>query len=191
MPSGLEVFRMPIPVKITGRTSTLTNSFVNAIIPVFKPTEAEVIEALEVLGMSPDIIVCAYCGDGKTEWDHLRPLVHGKKPTGYISEIANLVPSCGKCNQSKSGSEWHSWIQGSARLSPQTRRIPNLEQRIERLRAFERWRSPLRIDFAVSTGSVLWDRYWKQHEQLTGLLKECQETADAVRQAVVQGNGGV
>jgi len=36
---------------------------------------------------------CSYCGTPATEWDHLRPLVMNKKPTGYISEIHNLVPA--------------------------------------------------------------------------------------------------
>ena len=40
-------FRMPKPVKITGRTSTITNSFVNGIIPVITPSETEIIEVLE------------------------------------------------------------------------------------------------------------------------------------------------
>jgi len=29
----LSLFRMPSPVKITGRSSSITNSFINAIIP--------------------------------------------------------------------------------------------------------------------------------------------------------------
>ena len=181
MLTALEVFTMPTSVKITGRTSTITNSFVNAIIPVVWPTEAEVSEALAVLGMSPDTISCAYCGDPKTEWDHLRPLVRGKRPTGYVSEIANLVPACSKCNQSKGGNEWRSWIQGNARLSPRMKQIPDLEERIGRLSRFERWRAPRRINFGDAAGADLWKRYWERHEQLVALMRECQETADAVR----------
>ena len=49
---------------------------------------------------------CAYCGDKASDWDHLRPLVVKRRPTGFISEIANLVPACGKCNQSKGNSPW-------------------------------------------------------------------------------------
>ena len=69
MATALEVFTMPTSVKITGRTSTITNAFVNAIIPAVRPTEAEVTEALDVLGISPDTISCAYCGNTKTEGD--------------------------------------------------------------------------------------------------------------------------
>ena len=72
-------FAMPKPVRITGRTSSITNSFVNGIIPVIPPSEADIDEALGILGMT-DEVVCAYCGDDATEWDHLRPLVIGKQP---------------------------------------------------------------------------------------------------------------
>ncbi|TET40105.1 MAG: HNH endonuclease, partial [Dehalococcoidia bacterium] len=87
-----EVFKTPKPMKITGRTSTITNSFVTSIIPSIEPTEEEIKECLEILGLDPNDLCCAYCGDKATEWDHLRPLVKDKKPTGYISEIRNLVP---------------------------------------------------------------------------------------------------
>ena len=48
--------------------------------------------------------------------DHLRPLVKDKEPTGYISEIHNLVPSCGKCNQSKGNKEWKAWMRRDPRF---------------------------------------------------------------------------
>jgi endonuclease I len=60
-----------------------------------------------------------------------RPLVVDKKPTGYISEIQNLVPSCGKCNQSKGNKNWKLWITSEAKLSPASRGISNIENRIE------------------------------------------------------------
>src|SRR5689334_15042184 len=85
----LTSFKMPKPVKITGRASSITNSFINGIIPVVFTTNEEVQTALSILGML-ESVRCAYCGDAYTEWDHLRPLVLGKKPTGYISEIHNL-----------------------------------------------------------------------------------------------------
>lgn len=100
----LDVFRMPTPMKISGRSSSITNAFVNSIIPIIMPTSAQVEQALHILGMGYNSIRCAYCGDPQTEWDHLRPLVVDKQPTGYISEIHNLVPACGKCNQSKGNS---------------------------------------------------------------------------------------
>ncbi|MCY2924087.1 MAG: HNH endonuclease, partial [Planctomycetota bacterium] len=78
----------------------------NSIIPVIPPSQEEVLAALGILGIDPEDLRCAYCGDRASEWDHLRPLVVNRRPTGFISEIANLVPSCGKCNQSKGNQNW-------------------------------------------------------------------------------------
>ena len=94
------------PLTITSRSSSITNCFVQAIIRSIEPTDAEVDEALAVLGMSREERSCVYCGATATDWDHLRPLVKDRRPTGYINQIRNLVPSCGPCNQSKSGADW-------------------------------------------------------------------------------------
>src|SRR5687767_102420 len=94
-------FRMPSVQTMMSRKSSITNAFVNSLIPVIEPSAAEIAEALTILGMTVEDVRCAYCGDVASEWDHLRPLVVGRRPTGFISEIGNLVPSCGKCNQSK------------------------------------------------------------------------------------------
>ena len=178
------MFRMPAAVKITGRTSTITNSFVNAIIPVFQPTEAEVSEALTILGMSEGNVRCVYCGDPFTEWDHLRPLVRGMRPTGYVSEIANLVPACGKCNQSKGAQEWRTWIRGAARLCPTARSIPDIDSRMKRLEAYEEWRKPRIVKFESIAGADLWTEHWNNHERLLDLMRECQVVAERIRLAV-------
>jgi HNH endonuclease len=184
--SALSCFLRPRPIKITGRTSSVTNAFVNGVIPCIPPSETEVQEVLDLLGLSADDLRCAYCGDAATEWDHLRPLISGKRPTGYITEIANLVPACGKCNQSKSGSAWRKWITGLAKRSPATRGVPNLEARIERLERFESWREPVVFDFEKVVGSELWARHWSNWEKLCGLMHECERTAEEVRQAIAR-----
>src|SRR5205085_7069127 len=96
--------------KITGRTTSIRNVFVAAIVPVIRPSAAEIKDVLETLGLDPGDLRCSYCGDRASEWDHLRPLVEKGKPTGYPSSIRNLVPSCGKCNQSKGSSDWKKWM---------------------------------------------------------------------------------
>jgi hypothetical protein len=179
--SALAVFQMPNPVKITGRTSTITNSFVNSIIPSIAPSESEVREALNILGLSVEDLRCAYCGDTSTEWDHLRPLVRNKRPTGYISEITNLVPACGKCNQSKGKQDWEQWMRSAARLSPSSRKTPGLEDRIERLRAFEKWRHVSPINFEQIVGADLWTEHWNNNERMHSLMRECQELADRIK----------
>ena len=87
---------------------------------------------------------CSYCRDAASEWDHFRPLVKDKQPTGYITEIHNLVPACGKCNQSKGNKDWKTWMLGDAELSPTqdaspvptsgsngSRRMPNRNRPLE------------------------------------------------------------
>ena len=95
-------------------------SYINSIVPSIEPTEEQIAESLSILGMDQSGFGCSYCGDPATEWDHFRPLVKDKKPTGYISEIHNLVPACGKCNQSKGNKDWKTWMLSDANLSPKS-----------------------------------------------------------------------
>src|SRR3954452_14793018 len=154
-----QFFQMPKVSRITSRTSSITNAFANSIIPSVAPTSEEMREALEILGMGTHV-ECAYCGDGSSEWDHLRPLVVNKRPTGYISEIHNMVPACGKCNQSKGNANWRMWMFGPARLSPATRKIPDIAARAERLEAYDAWKEPTKLDFEEFLQPDLWAAHW-------------------------------
>ena len=178
--------QLPTSMTVTGRASSITNAFICAVIPVIQPTEAEELEALRILGIEPDDIRCAYCGDKATEWDHLRPIISNKEPTGFITEIANLVPSCGKCNQSKGKAYWRTWMEGRARLSPKTRGIPDLPERVARLEAYERWRQPTKIDFAAVAGPELWERHRSNWQSVLELLKTSQELATEIRGIVAR-----
>ncbi len=180
----LSLFQMPKPMKITGRSSSITNAFINSIIPVVPPTEEQVKEALEILGMSPETFQCSYCGASASEWDHLRPLVQNKKPTGHISEIHNLVPSCGKCNQSKGNKPWRDWILSNAPLSPKTKGISDLAERIERLENYERWGNPTQLDFEVVVGAELWQQHWRNWEQVQSIMRQAQQVAEQIRSEV-------
>lgn len=179
----VQEFRMPKAVAITGRTSSITNSFINSIIPVVPPTRDELLAALRILEMT-DGVRCAYCADPHTEWDHLRPLVMGKQPTGYISEIHNLVPSCGKCNQSKGNKGWETWMFGHARLSPSTRGVEGLTALADRLRIYERWAEPTKIDFAELAGPEQWRQHWENHRQIVEQMKKAQVLATEIREMV-------
>lgn len=173
-------FAMPKPVRITGRSSSITNSFVNGVIPVVVPSEAEVREALKILGML-ERVTCSYCGDTSTEWDHLRPLVDKQRPTGYISEIHNLVPACGKCNQSKGNKHWLTWMRSTARLSPTARGVADIEERIARLQEYEDRGVPTRIDFEAAAGADLWEKHWAHHKKLLELMRVADQEAQEIR----------
>ena len=174
-------FKMPTPVKITGRTSSITNSFVNGIIPAIMPGDEEIALALEVLGMDASDVRCAYCGDPATEWDHLNAIVQGKRPTGYITEIHNLVPACGKCNQSKGNKPWRNWMFGPSPLSPASRGVGDVEERAERIAEYERRFPPMQIDFESMVDGGLWEAHWDAHGRLVEQMKRCEELAPAVR----------
>src|SRR6476646_3805040 len=90
----LQCFRLPPAQTMVARKSTLTNAFVSALIPSFEATAEEIDEALRILGLDPFDLRCSYCGGPNHTWDHLRPLVTKCKPTGHVTEIANLVPCC-------------------------------------------------------------------------------------------------
>ena len=175
---------MPSVQTMVSRKSSVTNAFVSAIIPVIPPSPAEIQEAINILGLDQKDLRCAYCGDKSSEWDHLRPLVLQRRPTGYVSEIANLVPSCGKCNQSKGNKHWRTWMTSSAKWSPSGRGIPDLQQRIERLEKFEHWRRPMQVPFEGIMGEEEWEAYWQTCEDLIQRMSECQRVADQIKSKI-------
>lgn len=179
-------FRMPSVQTMVSRKSSITNAFVNAIIPVVPPTPEEIDEALSILGMEPTDVRCAYCGDKATEWDHLRPIVYKQRPTGFISEIANLVPACGKCNQSKRNAHWRTWMLSGTGLSPSARKVADIDARIVRLEAYEQWRSPRKIDFEAIIGPEDWRAYWQLWHDVNEQMRKCQGVADDLRRRVAQ-----
>lgn len=177
----LAAFQMPSRQNMVQRKSSITNAFVNAIIPVVQPSVEEIAEALSILKITPENVTCAYCGDSSSEWDHLRPLVRNQRPTGFVSEIANLVPACGKCNQSKGNKEWRQWILSNARLSPTGRRILDTPARVELLDKFERWRSPTLVDFPRILGTEAWTHYWSLCDEINSDMREAQVVAESMR----------
>jgi len=180
----LRCFRLPPPQTMVARKSTLTNAFVSALIPSFDPMAEEIDEALKILELDPANLHCSYCGGPYHTWDHLRPLVTKCKPTGYVTEIANLVPSCSPCNSSKGASPWKKWMFGQAKGSPLTRCVPDLEARANRLAAFESWREPIKVDFETVLGNADWNHYWSLHDAVVSDMKAAQQVAALLRKRV-------
>lgn len=177
---------MPSVQTMASRKSSITNAFVNSIIPVFPPSPEDIRDALAILKIAPEDLRCAYCGDKASEWDHLRPLVVNRRPTGFVSEISNLVPSCGKCNQSKGNKDWRSWMCSSARLSPKARGVHDVDERMRRLEEFERWRPVRKIDFEAILGPEQWATYWQTCDNVVLALKRSQELADRLKSQVMK-----
>lgn len=183
-------FRMPKAVKITGRSSSITNSFVNGIIPRIKPTDEQIAAVLAVLEMNPGNVVCAYCGDAMTEWDHSNPLVIDKQATGFITEIQNLVPACGKCNQSKGNRNWKEWMLSDAPNSPASKGVSDLQKRIERLEDYERCFTPHKLDFKKIVGSELWAEHWANNDAIQEMMKDSQKLSDKIRGMIADSVAG-
>jgi hypothetical protein len=172
------------PLKITSRISSITNSFVQSIVPHIPATDGEVREALAILGMTPEAKTCVYCGAVATDWDHLRPLVSKQRPTGYVDDVRNRVPSCNRCNQSKSGSDWRKWMFGNAVGSPKRRGIPDLEERGRRLEEFEKWGAvqPLPVEELID--AVNWKAHWQNHDSIADKMRESQKLAEQMKAAI-------
>jgi hypothetical protein len=169
---------MPTSLTISGRSSAIAHAFISAILPSIIPTNEQVREALQILGMDHDTICCSYCGSEASEWGHLRPLVIKKKPTGFIAEIHNLVPSCGKCNQSKGNKPWRKWMTSEAKLSPRTRGIKDIDARMQRLQAYEQLGEPTWVNFEAMVGLEKWNQYWAKLEKIQEMMRESQLLAD-------------
>ena len=178
-------FKMPTLMKITGRTSSITNAFGNGIIPSIQPSDDEIDEALNSLGMTRDDVRCAYCGAKATEWDHFHPLIVDKKPTGYITEIHNLVPACGKCNQSKGNKPWKEWMLGDAKLSPKSLKVKDLKDRVKKLKEYEKKFKCTTLDFAkIPALSKKWGLYWENHDKLLKKMHEYQKLANEIQKVI-------
>jgi hypothetical protein len=174
-------FSMPKGVTITFRTSSLTNAFAAAMLPNIEPETNEVAQVLDILEIDPDNLTCAYCGDKATEWEHLHPIVKERFPTGYPSSIKNLVPSCGKCNQSKGGKEWRHWIVSDAPLSPKSRGIKDLDKRIIRIEAHEKWASCCPIPVREIIGESAYSEYFGRLEHIVNEMKQAQRAASVLK----------
>lgn len=137
-----QLLQLPGTTVPSSQLSAIMRAFAAPMVPVFEWTVTEEAEAMRVLGMTPKRCWCAYCGDPATHWDHLYAVVEDDVPTGYATEIENLVPACGTCSRSKKGAPWREWINGAAARCPGKRRPEGLEVRIAALEAFEDWGDP-------------------------------------------------
>jgi len=172
---------MPKARTITFRTSTVTNAFVSAILPFLQPKTSEIGEVLKILEMNRNDLRCAYCGDRATEWEHFHPVVKGRFPTGYPSSIKNLVPSCGKCNQSKGGKEWRDWITSNAPLSPKSRKIADLDKRISCLERYEKWANCSPMPLVKIVGEDVYEEYFGKLDDIIRQMKEAQKMASILK----------
>jgi hypothetical protein len=88
---------------------------------------------------------CVYCGASPVErWDHLFPVMEGGDTV-----IGNMVPACRTCDDSKGGQKFDRWARGPASGSPQSRGVPDIEDRLERI-----WQYVRKYDHPAKTPDV-------------------------------------
>lgn len=84
---------------------------------------------------------CAYCGNPATHLDHLYAMIDDRRPTGYGTEPNNLVPCCGKCNQSKGKMHWEDFMRNGNCNHLGTEQNPDpsmaMQERIDIIKAFQ------------------------------------------------------
>jgi hypothetical protein len=99
-----------------------------------------------------------------------------------------LVPACGKCNQSKGNKQWRVWILSGARHSPQTRAVPDLAAKIQRLERYEAWEPvPKPLDLEGLIGEELWEKHWSNWTTLLEAIKSCQQHAQQIANKLRRG----
>jgi hypothetical protein len=90
---------------------------------------AEIDQVLSFFGDPPQ---CVYCGSPEVRrWDHVVPIRNGGETV-----LGNIVPACAKCDDSKQHRPFAEWMQGDAPLSPKSRGVQDIEERIARIRAY-------------------------------------------------------
>jgi hypothetical protein len=80
----------------------------------------------------PESPQCVYCGSREIRrWDHLYPVA-----AGGDAVVGNMVPACGRCDDSKQDLPYREWVISAARYSPKSQGVPDLDIRLARIDAY-------------------------------------------------------
>ena len=143
-------FRYPSSDQIAGRTSTICRSMACTLLA---RTACSLEEEQKWTEFFPEK-TCAYCGKSATHLDHLHALILERKPTGYGTEPANLVPCCRECNQPKGNMNWEDFMRsekchhiGDSQTDDSKEAM---EKRIETIKRFQEAMPPKKAEFSES-----------------------------------------
>jgi hypothetical protein len=177
-------FKLPNITTLSSRKSSIAKSFSDGIAPRIQPTDEEYEKFLEFFPKVDNSHKCAYCGEQFDYYEHFRPLVVETKPTGYGSDIYNLVPSCSNCNQRKGNSSWKDWMKNSRNKSILDG--PTHMARINKLEEFEKWSDTkvIFIDYEKIVGSEKWQQYMSNYQSLRRILNEMNELQKGIKRIV-------
>ena len=168
-------FKLPTKSDLKGRSSTISNAFAISITPWIKPTDREIEEFYKKLKIEKG--KCAYCLGKGNSMDHLKPLVAKGLPTGYITNINNLVPCCSACNSSKGNKdfcEWYLSAKNKERLLKEGLTNEQIAERYSIIMDFiKEVENPLNYEEIL--GEELWNEYLRRKTKMLQELKENQE----------------
>lgn len=167
-------YKMPTRSTLKQRSSTINNAFAMSITPYIKPSDSDLIDYYERLRINNG--QCAYClreGNGR---DHLKPLVCDGMPTGYITDIHNLVPCCPACNSAKGSKTFEDWYKSEKNIERLKKLGLTDEEIDERYNTIIKFSEsiPSPIDYEKIVGKESWEEYNKRREKLIKQLDEDQ-----------------
>lgn len=173
----MPVIKLPTRIMINSRKSSIVNAFYNGILPRVAPSETEMNERLKQLKME-DEVKCVYCGEKHHTWDHLNPLIKNGEPTGYYTEINNLVPCCNSCNSSKGKKTWKEFLDYLDSNRNSERRSISEEQyrsSLETLSNYTKKYKAKRIDFHDPKIVDLLSNYKNKLHEILAKMEESKE----------------
>ena len=196
----MEVLCLPIEVKEmsrtkpSGRSSSVTNAFFNGIIPYVKPDKSDYEDIISKNLVELDkenAYICVYCGKDKANsWDHIRPLIVDKRPSGFIHEISNLIPACSSCNSSKGNKSVDDFFRTSKRLKKLSKDV--LEERKKKVQAyidyFEKKHGVIKISVDELPSDIAneLEDYIESLEEIHQKLKDANKISDILKKKLTE-----
>ena len=179
-------FKMPTKSTLKQRKSTIANAFAISITPYIKPTNKEILQMLELLKIEDG--KCVYCLGRATTTDHFRPLVESANPSGYISDIKNLVPCCSTCNSSKGRKKWDDWYLSDKNVC----RLHNLgltdieiQKRYQIIKEYSEI-GEKKLNYKEIVGEDMWNEFLRRKSELNKLLDENQIFCDQLNLKIIK-----
>ena len=183
-------FKMPTRTTVKGRVTTVRNSAFNGILPIEKPDAEDILFIKEKLGTSGNNFLCGYCGKvSATQTDHINPLIINGKPSGYIHEISNLIPSCDSCNSIKSNDTLEQFFNNpkfTCKLSEHE--LVDRKRIIEEYQEYfrKKYGKLVKLNFEEIVNSDLWEEYLNKTEEILELMRSTSDMYKQIKEELLE-----
>ena len=179
--------KMPSKATLSSRKSTINNAFAHSIVPYIRPNDDE----YEKYAFKDEFEKkqCVYCGAPAQSMDHFQSIIKEKDPSGYITDIRNLVPCCAKCNSSKGSKEFSEWyglpetrdyIKAQNHFTTETM----IEQNHDRIASHFKKNPPIQYDFKSIVGQEEWEEFLNMKKELLEQIEKCQEKCKEIAEKI-------